>query len=70
MNNMQRTSATLFLQSSLKQVWFSPPSLSESVSVFVILTTCFFGGMMANFDINVLLVTLCFIRVQTADTVR
>jgi len=35
---------------------FLPPSLSawsESASVFLILTTCFSGGMMTNFDINV-----------------
>jgi len=37
---------------SLEQVWFSSPSLSESASIFFILTTCLFGGMMANFDIN------------------
>jgi len=51
---MQQTSAIKFF--SLEQVWFSPPSLSESVSVFLILTTCFFGGIMANFDINVYII--------------
>ena len=36
---------------SLDQV-FSSPSLSELASIFLILTTCFFGEMVANFDIN------------------
>ena len=40
---------------SLKQVWFSSQSLSESASIFLILTTCFFCGIMANFYVNVLL---------------
>jgi len=39
------------------QVWFSPPSLSLSISVFFISTTCIFGGIMANFDINVYIIT-------------
>ena len=47
---------------SLKQVWFSSPSLSESASIFLILTTCFFGGMMSNFDINVFIIA----RVKSA----
>jgi len=33
-------------------VWFPSPSMTESASIFFILTTCFFGGMLANFDIN------------------
>ena len=37
-------------------MWFSSPSLSESVSIFLILTTCFFGGMVASFDINVFII--------------
>jgi len=48
---MQRISAIDFF-CSLEQVWFSSPSMSESASNFFILTTCFFGGMMAKFDIN------------------
>ena len=52
---MQRTSATEFF-CSLGQVWLSSPSLSELASIFLILTTCFFGGMMANFDINVFII--------------
>jgi len=51
MKNMQRTSAI-----EIFAVWFSPPSLSESAPVFLILTTCFFGRMMANFDINVYII--------------
>jgi len=50
MNSMQRTSAIEFC--SLAQVWFSPLSLSESASIFLILTTCFVREMMANFDTN------------------
>ena len=34
---------------SLEQVWFPLQSMSESDSIFFILTTCFFGGMMAIF---------------------
>jgi len=41
---------------NLEQVLFSHPSLSESASVFLILTTCFFWGMMANFDIIVYII--------------
>jgi len=41
-----------FFFCSLEQVWFSPLSLSESALVFLILTTTFFGGMMAIFYIN------------------
>jgi len=41
---------------SIEQVWFSSPSRSESVSIFLILTTCFFGGMVTNFDINVYII--------------
>ena len=33
-------------------MWFPSSSMSESASIFFILTTCFFGGMMATFDIN------------------
>ena len=55
MINMQRTSAIEFF-CSLGQVWFSSPSLSELASIFLILTTCFFWGMMANFDINVFII--------------
>jgi len=54
MNTMQRTSAINFC--SFVQVLFSPPLLSESSLIFFILTTCFFGGMMANFDINVYII--------------
>jgi len=35
---------------------FSSPSLSESASIFLILTNCFFGGMMANFDIHIFII--------------
>ena len=49
---MQRTSAIEFF-CSLGQVWFSAPSPSELASIFLISSTCFFGGMMANFDIHV-----------------
>jgi len=41
---------------NLEQVLFSHPSLSESASVFLFLTTCFFWGMMANFDIIVYII--------------
>ena len=34
-------------------MWFSSQSLSESASIFLILTTCFFCGIMANFYVNV-----------------
>jgi len=34
-------------------VWFSSQSLSESASIFLVLTTCFFCGIMANFYVNV-----------------
>jgi len=47
--NMQRTSAIEFF-CCLEQVCFSP-SLSASASIFLILTNCFFGGMMSTFDI-------------------
>jgi len=43
---------------SLKQVCISSPSLPEPVSIFLILTSCFFGGMMANFDINLFIIAL------------
>jgi len=46
MNNIQRTRDIEVC------AVFSLPSLSESASVFLILTACFFEGMMANFDIN------------------
>jgi len=36
-------------------MWFLPLSLSESASIFLILTNCFFG-IMANFDINVYII--------------
>jgi len=52
---MQRTSA-IELFCSLGQVWLSSPLLSELASIFLILTTCFFGGMMANFYINVFII--------------
>jgi len=47
---MQQTSATEMFAVLSK---FSSPSLSESASIFLILATCFFGGMVVNFDINV-----------------
>jgi len=40
MINMQRTSAIEFF-CSLEQMWFLSPSMSESASIFFILTTCF-----------------------------
>ena len=46
--NMQRTSA---IEASLEQDWLSSQSLSESALIFLTLTTCFFWGIMANFDI-------------------
>jgi len=49
---MQPTSAIKVL-CSLEQVWFSPPSLSKSATILLILTTCFFEGMVENFNINV-----------------
>jgi len=52
MINMQRTNSIDFF-CSLEQVCFLLPLLSESASIFFILTTCFFGGMMASFDIYV-----------------
>ena len=48
---MQRTSAIEFFY-SLEQMCLSPP-LSESASIFLILTNCFFEGMMENFDIHI-----------------
>ena len=36
---------------NLEQVWFSPPSCTFSL-ILLVLTTCFFRGMMANIDIN------------------
>ena len=53
MINMQRTSAIEFF-CILEQVCFS--SLSESASIFLILTNCFFEGMMANFDTNIFII--------------
>ena len=50
MNNMQQKKC-YWNVCNLEQVMLSHPSLSESALVFLILTTCFFGGMMANFDI-------------------
>jgi len=42
---------------SPKTIWFYITWwLSESASVFLILTTCFFEGMMANFVINVYII--------------
>jgi len=41
---------------SLDQVRFLSLSLSESALIFLISTTCFFGGMMAFFYINVFLI--------------
>jgi len=55
MINMQRTSAIEYF-CSLEQVCFSSPSLSESASIFLILTNCFFGGMVANFDIHIFII--------------
>ena len=55
MNNMQRTSAVDIFAFLSKCDLFTP-SLSESASDFLVLTTCFFGGMMANFDINVYMI--------------
>jgi len=52
---MQRTSAMEYF-CSLEQVCFSSPSLSESASICLILTNCFFGGMMANFDIDIFII--------------
>jgi len=54
MINMQRTSAIDFF-CSLEQMIFSL-SLSESASVFPIFTNCFFGGMMANFNIHIFII--------------
>jgi len=42
MNSMQRTSAMIIENYAVLRKCFSPPSLSESASVFLILTTCFF----------------------------
>ena len=41
---------------SLEQVCFSSPSLSESASIFLILTNFFFRGLMANFDIHIFII--------------
>jgi len=54
MNNMQRTSAIVFLN-CLVQAWFSPPSLSGSASI-LFFSTCFFAWMMTIFDINVYII--------------
>jgi len=54
MKHMQRTCAI----NCFAVLWFSLPSLSKSASIFLIWATCFFGGMMANFDINVYIFTL------------
>jgi len=56
MNNMQRTSAIelFFLQSCASVVL--PQLLSEPAPIYLILTTCFYGGMMANFDNNVYII--------------
>jgi len=51
---MQRTSAIEFF-CCLEEVCFSP-SLSASASIFLILTNCFFVGMMANFDIHIFII--------------
>jgi len=51
---MQRTSAIEFFY-SLEQMCLSPP-LSESASIFLILTNCFFEGMMENFDIHIFII--------------
>ena len=56
MINMQRTSANKWFFCSLEQVCFSSPSLSESASIFLILTNCFFEGIMANFDIHIFII--------------
>jgi len=53
MINIQQTSAIEVFAVLIK---FSSPSLSESDSNFLILTTCFFGGMVVNFDINVYII--------------
>ena len=45
--------ATNNLFCSLEQVWFSSPSLSEPVSIFLSSKTCFFKEMLATFAINV-----------------
>jgi len=47
----------LLIFCSLGQVWFSSQSLSESASIFLILTTCFFCGIMANFYVNVYIIS-------------
>ena len=52
---MQRTRA-INIFCNHEQVWFLPQSLSESTSIFLTLTISFFGGMVANFDINVFIV--------------
>jgi len=52
---MQLTSAIEYF-CRLEQVCFSSLSLSESASICLILTNCFFGGMMANFDIHIFII--------------
>jgi len=52
--NMQRTSAIEYF--AVLSKCFSSPSLSESASIFLILTNCFFEGMMANFDIHIFII--------------
>jgi len=55
-DNLHETNKCYWIFYSLEQVWFSLLSLSESASIFLFLTTCFFGGMMTNFDINVFII--------------
>jgi len=69
---MQRTSAIEYF-CSLEHVCFSSPSLSELASIFLILTNCFFGGMMANFDIHIFIIARensCKIGRAPYDVVR
>jgi len=57
MINMQRTCATE-ISAVLSKCGFSSQSLSESASIFLILTTCFFWGIMAaNCDLNVFIIS-------------
>ena len=53
--NMQPTSAIEFF-AVLSKCGFLLHHSQESASIILILTTCFFGGMVANFDINVFII--------------
>ena len=55
-DDLHETNKWYWIFCSLEQVWFSSLSLSESASIFLILTTSFFGEMMTNFDINVFII--------------